>query len=33
MPRKGEVGLTSEDIEKFENLGYVMSGNNKHKKP
>lgn len=26
IPRRGEVGLTSEEIEKFEDLGYVMSG-------
>lgn len=26
IPRRGEVGLTAEEIEKFENLGYVMSG-------
>ncbi|KAJ5076473.1 hypothetical protein M0811_06473 [Anaeramoeba ignava] len=26
IPRRGEVGLTSEEIERFENLGYVMSG-------
>jgi hypothetical protein len=26
IPRRGEVGLTSEEIEKFESLGYVMSG-------
>ncbi|CAK79792.1 unnamed protein product (macronuclear) [Paramecium tetraurelia] len=31
IPRRGEVGLTSEDIEKYEGLGYVMSGN-KHRK-
>lgn len=27
IPRRGEVGLTSDEIEKFENAGYVMSGN------
>lgn len=26
IPRRGEVGLTSEEIEQFEDLGYVMSG-------
>jgi len=26
IPRRGEVGLTSEDIEQYEELGYVMSG-------
>jgi hypothetical protein len=26
IPRRGEVGLTSNEIERFENLGYVMSG-------
>lgn len=26
IPRRGEVGLTAEQIESFENLGYVMSG-------
>lgn len=26
IPRRGEVGLTSNEIEKFEDLGYVMSG-------
>ena len=26
IPRRGEVGLTSEQIENFENQGYVMSG-------
>lgn len=26
IPRRGEVGLTSEEIERFEDLGYVMSG-------
>lgn len=26
IPRRGEVGLTSDEIEKFEGLGYVMSG-------
>lgn len=27
IPRRGEVGLTSDEIEKFETAGYVMSGN------
>lgn len=26
IPRRGEIGLTSEEIEKFEQQGYVMSG-------
>lgn len=26
IPRRGEIGLTSDEIEKFENVGYVMSG-------
>lgn len=26
IPRRGEVGLTSDQIERFENLGYIMSG-------
>lgn len=26
IPRRGEIGLTSEEIEKFESVGYVMSG-------
>lgn len=26
IPRRGEVGLTSDEIERFEDLGYVMSG-------
>eukprot|EP00898_Chlorokybus_atmophyticus_P008300 jgi/Chlat1/8471/Chrsp80S07880 len=26
IPRRGEVGLTSDEISKFEDLGYVMSG-------
>uniref|UniRef100_A0A0G4I6Q0 NF-kappa-B-activating protein C-terminal domain-containing protein n=1 Tax=Chromera velia CCMP2878 TaxID=1169474 RepID=A0A0G4I6Q0_9ALVE len=26
IPRRGEVGLTADEIESFENLGYVMSG-------
>jgi hypothetical protein len=31
IPRRGEVGLTSEAIENYERLGYVMSGS-RHKK-
>lgn len=26
IPRRGEVGLTADEIEQFEDLGYVMSG-------
>ena len=26
IPRRGEVGLTSDQIEEFESIGYVMSG-------
>lgn len=26
IPRRGEIGLESDDIEKFESSGYVMSG-------
>ncbi|KAJ3118515.1 hypothetical protein HDU96_000931 [Phlyctochytrium bullatum] len=26
IPRRGEIGLTSEEIESFEDVGYVMSG-------
>lgn len=26
IPRRGEIGLTSEEIASFENVGYVMSG-------
>lgn len=26
IPRRGEVGLTSDQIERFETLGYIMSG-------
>ena len=26
IPRRGEIGLKSAEIEKFERLGYVMSG-------
>jgi hypothetical protein len=31
IPRRGEVGLTSQEIDKYESLGYVMSGV-RHKK-
>lgn len=31
IPRRGEVGLKAEEIEKFESLGYVMSGS-RHKR-
>jgi len=31
IPRRGEVGLTSNQIENFEKLGYVMSGS-RHKR-
>jgi len=26
IPRRGEIGLTSEEIDSFEDVGYVMSG-------
>ena len=26
IPRRGEIGLTSNEIETFEDVGYVMSG-------
>lgn len=26
IPRRGEIGLTSDEIERFESVGYVMSG-------
>lgn len=26
IPRRGEIGLTSNEIETFEDAGYVMSG-------
>jgi hypothetical protein len=26
IPRRGEIGLKTDQIERFENLGYVMSG-------
>lgn len=31
IPRRGEIGLAPEQIEKFENIGYVMSGS-RHKR-
>lgn len=31
IPRRGEIGLTSEEIEKFESVGYVMSGSRHHR--
>ena len=31
IPRRGEVGLRADEIEKFETLGYVMSGS-RHKR-
>ena len=31
IPRRGEIGLSSDQIEKYEDLGYVMSGS-RHKK-
>lgn len=31
IPRRGEIGITSQDIEYFESIGYVMSGS-RHKK-
>lgn len=30
IPRRGEIGLTADEIQKFEDAGYVMSGN-RHK--
>ena len=27
IPRRGEIGLSADEIEQFESLGYVMSGN------
>lgn len=26
IPRRGEIGLTSNEIQQFEDVGYVMSG-------
>lgn len=31
IPRRGEVGMSADEIEKFETLGYVMSGS-RHKR-
>lgn len=31
IPRRGEIGLTSEEIENFEKSGYVMSGSRHHR--
>ncbi len=31
IPRRGEVGLTTDEIDDFENQGFVMSGN-RHKR-
>ncbi|KAL3915586.1 MAG: hypothetical protein SGPRY_007166, partial [Prymnesium sp.] len=31
IPRRGEVGMSAEEIESFEQLGYVMSGS-RHKR-
>ena len=31
IPRRGEVGLTSDEIENYEDLGFVMSGS-RHKR-
>ena len=31
IPRRGEIGLTSDEIEKFERAGYVMSGSRHHR--
>jgi hypothetical protein len=30
IPRRGEIGLESEQIQQFEDLGYVMSGSRHH---
>ena len=27
IPRRGEIGMTNENIENFEQAGYIMSGN------
>ena len=27
IPRRGEIGLTNDNIECFESAGYIMSGN------
>ncbi|KAI8051347.1 ras-induced vulval development antagonist-domain-containing protein [Syncephalis plumigaleata] len=31
IPRRGEIGLTSDQIESFENVGFVMSGSRHHR--
>ena len=31
IPRRGEIGLTSDQIESFEKAGYVMSGSRHHR--
>ncbi|RKP34346.1 ras-induced vulval development antagonist-domain-containing protein [Dimargaris cristalligena] len=31
IPRRGEIGLTSEEIETFEDSGFVMSGSRHHR--
>ena len=31
IPRRGEVGLTAEEIDRYEKLGYVMSGSRNKK--
>ena len=31
IPRRGEVGMSAEEIESYEGLGYVMSGS-RHKR-
>ena len=31
IPRRGEIGMAAEEIERFEKLGYVMSGS-RHKR-
>ena len=27
IPRRGEIGMTNDDIDSFEKAGYIMSGN------
>jgi len=31
IPRRGEIGLTSDEIDSYENMGYVMSGSRHHR--
>ncbi|ORX63470.1 DUF926-domain-containing protein [Basidiobolus meristosporus CBS 931.73] len=31
IPRRGEIGLTSNQIETYEDVGYVMSGSRHHR--